>query len=411
VSRIHFTDPNSAVRKIRDGSLVIFPQGCAEPSRFYRAFVEEVEQFRQLRVVSGQQFGGYPFLSRGLQDNFQYSTWHVGSPVRPLVNAGRISYVPMRYGDITRQFANADVVVVHASLPDDNGDVSLGVSVGVTRQLALSAKLVIAEVSDQMPFTCGDSTLAAEHIDIFIDGGAPPSRWIGRPPGEVSHKIAAMAAELVPEGATLQVGIGSVPEAVLDRVRDRSVNIHSGMITDKIIDFVERTDAKVTTGEVVGSERLFRFVHRNPAIDVVPSSCTHDLRILGTLPKFTAINSALEVDLSGQVNAETLAGSVVSGVGGSLEFTLGAGLSPEGAAIVALPSTTDSGQKSRIVPTLDGNATVTIPRYCVDYVVTEFGVARLAGRTLAERALALIDVAHPAFREALAAAGARARSA
>lgn len=404
MGRIGFTDPNSAVQKIPDGSLVVFPQGCAEPSRFYQAFVEEVTRFRHLRVVSGLQFGSYPFLASGLQDNFDYTTWHVGARVQPLVSSGRISYAPMRYGDIPRRFANADVVVIHTSAPDDNGDVSLGVSVGVTRQLALTARLVIAEVSDQMPFTCGESKLSCDDIDVFIDGCSAPSQWLSRMPEEVGSRIAALAAELVPERGTLQMGIGAIPEALLDRIGDRSVNIHTGMITDRVIDFVERTDARIVTGEVVGSERLFRFVHRNPAIEVVPSNRTHDPRVLAALPGFTAVNSALEVDLSGQVNAEALGRSVVSGVGGSLEFMLGAGLSPGGAAIIVLPSSASGGRQSRIVPALAGDATVTIPRHCVDYVVTEFGVARLAGRSLQDRARALIDIAHPRFRASLATA-------
>jgi len=402
VSRISFTDPNSAVKKIPEGSLVVFPQGCAEPSRFYQAFVEEVGRFRHLCVVSGQQFGSYPFLARGLQDNFHYTTWHVGAKVRSLINSGRISYLPIRYGDIPRRFANADVVVIHTSCPDGNGDVSLGVSVGVTHQLALTAKLVIAEISDQMPTTCGESTLSCEHIDVFIEGCSAPSQWLGRAPEEVTSRIAALASDLVPEGATLQMGIGSLPEALLDRVGDRSVNIHTGIISDRIIDFVQETDAMVVTGEVVGSERLFRFVHRNPAVKVMPASCTHNPRVLADLPGFTSVNSALEVDLSGQVNAEMLGGSVVSGVGGSLDFMLGAALSVGGTGIIVLPSTADGGQRSRIVPALDGNAAVTIPRYCVDYVVTEFGVAHLTLKSLQERVRALTEIAHPRFREGLA---------
>jgi len=404
VDRISFSDPHEAVQKIPDGSLVVFPQGCAEPSRFYQAFVDGVTRFSHLRVVSGLQFGSYPFLARGLQDNFDFTTWHVGERVQPLVRAGRISYMPLRYSDIPKQFANADVVIIHTSPPDGRGDVSLGVSVGVTRQLALTARLVIAEISEQMPFTCGESTLSCDDIDIFIDSGSAPSQRFSRAPEEVCGRIAALAAELVPESGTLQMGIGAIPEALLDRIGDRSVSLHTGMITDRVIDFVEQSDTKVVTGEVVGSERLFRFVHRNPAIQVVPCSRTHDARVLAALPGFTAVNSALEVDLSGQVNAETRGGSVVSGVGGCLDFMLGAKLAPGGKAIIALPSSANDSQQSRIVPLLAGDAAVTVPRHCVDYVVTEFGVAQLAGKSLQERARALIDIAHPRFREALATA-------
>lgn len=409
--RIRFSDPGSAVRSIPDGSLVVLPQGCAEPSRFYAAFVEDVARFHHLRIMSGLQFGDYPFLARGLGDHFSYTTWHVGARVQDLVDEGRAAYVPVRYGDISRRYANADVIVVHTSTPGDNGELSLGVSVGITRELALSARLVIAEVSEHMPFTCGESTLSCEEIDVFIDGDSAPAQSLTRPAGQVSSRIAALAAELIPDGAHLQVGLGTIPDALLKTIEDRQVHIHTGMITDRIIEYIERSDARVVTGEVVGSERLFRFVHRNPAIQVVPAGRSHDPRVTGALPRFAAVNSALEVDLSGQVNAEAIGGKVVSGVGGSLDFMLGASLSPGGVAIIVLPSTADEGKRSRIVPAFSLGTAVTIPRHCVDYVVTEFGVAQLGGKGLVERARALAAIAHPEFRDKLLEAVARPRSA
>jgi len=402
MARIRFTDPRAAARRIPDGGLLVLPQGCAEPARFYEAFTEEAGRFRSLRVVSGLQFGTYPFLARGLGENFSYQTWHVGAEVQALVGAGRAGYVPLRYADIARHFAAADALVLHTSVPDSAGALSLGVSVGVTRQLAREAKLVIAEVSARMPFTCGDSKLACDDVDVFIDGGdSAPTPWQARPPGEADERIAALAAALIPAGASLQLGIGAIPQALLAHLEDRAVRIHSGMISDPIIDYVERTGAPVLTAEVVGSANLFDYVDRNAAVVLAPASRTHDPRALGALARFTAVNSALEVDLAGQVNAESAAGATVSGVGGSADFRFGASLSRGGAAIVVLPATAGGGTRSRIVPALSPQAPVTVPRHCVDYVVTEFGVAHLAGRDLGQRARALAAIAHPRFREAL----------
>ncbi len=402
MARIAFTDPRAAVRLIPDRGLLVLPQGCAEPVRFYAAFSEEADRFRSLRVVSGMQFGDYPFLARGLGDNFSYETWHVGAGVKALVGAGRAGYVPLRYADIVRHFGAADAIVVHTSVPDAKGALSLGVSVGVTRELIRNARLVIAEVSERMPFTCGESTLACEEVDVFIDGrDSAPAPWRARPAGETDARIAALAAALIPEGASLQLGLGTIPQALLASIDDPSVRIHSGMVSDPVIEFIERTGAPVLAAEVVGSTRLFDYVDRNAAVALAPSTRTHDPRALGAQARFTAVNSALEVDLSGQVNAEVADGTVVSGVGGSADFMLGASLSPGGAAIIALPSTAAGGSRSRIVPALGPQAPVSVPRHCVDYVVTELGVAHLAGRNLVERARALAGIAHPRFREAL----------
>jgi acyl-CoA hydrolase len=399
---MRFIDARDAVRSIPDGSSVILPQGCAEPASFYQAFIAEVDRFRHLQLFSGLQFGDYAFLKRGLGENYSYATWHVGAPVQELISEGRGAYLPLRYADIPRWFDHPDVVVIHVSPPGPNGDLSLGVSVGVTRQLALNARIVIAEVSEGMPFTCGESTLAADQIDIFIEGHSAPVAYAGRSADPVSSKIAAFTTPLIPDDAWLQLGIGAVPDAILTQIGSRNINIHSGMITDQVMRLLDRTTARIVTAEVVGSEKLFRFVDKNPDVEVVPSTRSHDIRAIGALPRFVAINSALEVDLSGQVNSELIGGVTVAGVGGSLDFMLGATLSPGGKSIIALPSTADGGARSRIVPFIASSAAVTIPRYCVDFVVTEYGVATLVGKSLTERARALTAIAHPAYREDLA---------
>ncbi len=399
---IRFSDASAAVRSIPDGSSVILPQGCAEPAAFYEAFSAEVDRFHKLRLFSGLQFGDYAFLDRGLSRNFTYTTWHVGAPVRKLINEGRCAYLPLRYADIPRRFDRPDVVVLQVSPPGPAGDVSLGISVGATRQLAMNAGLVIAELSEGMPFTCGESTLPIGSIDYFIEGDSPPVAHANRPVDDVSSKIATFVSELIPDGAYLQLGIGAVPDALIDQIMDRDINIHSGMITDQVMKLLETTSAKAVTAEVIGSETLFRYVSKNPAVEVVPSNRSHGLRTLAALSRFIAVNSALEVDLSGQVNSEMINGVTVAGVGGSLDFMLGASLSRGGKSIIALPSTANGRKQSRIVPFINSSAVVTIPRHCVDFVVTEYGVAKLHGKSLPERARALTAIAHPVFRERLA---------
>lgn len=399
---IRFTEARAAVRAIPDGSRVILPQGCAEPSGFYRAFAEEVGRFRDLQLVSGLQVGSYEFLRRGLGEHFSYATWQVGPGVRALAERGQIEYVPVRYREIARHFAGADVVVLHVAPPDTDGRLSLGVSVSLGRALATTARQVIAEVSERMPSTLGASTIPREEIDLFIESDSPPAPYRSRPPGEAEAAIARRLCELIPDGAWVQLGIGAVPEKLASLLAGRSgLKIHSGMVSDGIVELIAKAAPKVIAGEVVGSEALFRFVHESSALELHPVTRTHDVRVLAALDRFVAVNSALEVDLSGQVNAEGLGATPVGGVGGSLDFLEGAALSRDGRAIVALPSTARQGRRSRIVPFLPPGTPVTIPRHCVQYVVTEHGVADLRGCSLGRRAEKLAAIAHPDFREGL----------
>ncbi len=395
-----------AVRRIPDGSRVILPHGCIEPTTFYDALSTEHERFRALHLYSGLQFGDYAFLRSGLGRNFTYTTWQASGRIRQLFKDGRIDFLPVRFRDVTRVVARdgpvpPDVVVVQVSKPE-NGSVSLGISVSLYRDLIASAPMVIAEINTHMPATHGNTRVPLDALTLAIESHLPLATYGAPRRSARDEQIVELVLSLIPRGAWVQFGVGSIPDSVLSRLHEvPDVNIHSGMLTDGLIDFMEKSShvARVVTGEVAGSPALYDFVGRTAAVEFEPSSVTHDFASIARLPRFVAINSAVEVDLQGQVNGETVDGLQISGVGGSLDFVEGAAASAGGMAIIALPSTTEDGMRSKIVRQLSAGTPVTIPRVCADCVVTEFGVAHLRGKTLRERAAALRAVMHPDFRD------------
>jgi 4-hydroxybutyrate CoA-transferase len=404
-----------AVRSIADGARVILPHGCVEPTAFYEALQAERERFRTLRLFSGLQFGTYPFLQAGLGNNFTYATWQASAKIRHLFRGARAQLLPLRFRDVVRVVNKdgplpPDVVVVQTSPPQDS-HVNLGISVSLYRDLIAHARLVIAEINERVPITHGNTRVRADDIDLAIESDAELGHYPAPRRTSRDERIVERVLSLIPPGAAVQFGVGAVPDAVLSRLHEiDGARIHSGMLTDGLIDFVtkSRGTPSVVTGEVAGSAALYDFVAATPTIELHPSRITHDLGSICKLPRFVSINSAVEVDVHGQVNGETVDGLQISGVGGSLDFVEGAAASAGGMAILALPSTTENGKRSKIVRRLGVQTPVTIPRYCTDYVVTEFGVARLKGKTLEEREEALRDLAHPDFRAHLSSAEASA---
>ena len=289
--------------------------------------------------------------------------------------------------------------------PPVRGTVSLGISVSIFRDLIENARLVIAEVNPAMPRTEGHALLPVEAITLAVDSDAPLGTYAPRPRTPRDERIADIVLGLLPARSWVQLGVGAIPDAILPRLAEvADVNLHSGMLTDGLIAFVERARhaPRVITGEVAGTPQLYEFVGRTAAVELHPSRVTHSVFVAGRLPRFVAINSAVEVDLMGQVNGETVDGLQISGVGGSLDFIEAAAYAPGGMSVIALPSTTENASRSRIVGALRAGTPATIPRVAADVVVTEFGVARLRGRDSSERAEALIAVAHPDFRDRLA---------
>ena len=407
--------PAAAVAALADDSLAIMPGGCARAEAFYHALLDDVTRFQALRLCSGFSFSPYTYLERGLGTHTRYVTWQASPALRPFLqqhNPPAVGFVPLRLGDVHRVVSRKGeikphAVVVQTSPPQADGTVSLGISVGPYLDFIDSAELVIAELNVNMPVTGGQSRVACEAIALAYEADTPLCEYPSSAPQERELRIIDSVLSLIPEGAWVQLGIGAVPDRITERLSSiRGIRLWSGLLTSGLQTFLEHTDtpAPVTVGELAGTREFYEFCHANPSIEMAPTAVTHDVARVGSLPRFISINSALEIDLQGQSNGEALGKIQVSGVGGSLDYIEAANLSPGGASIIAMTSTTNDGKRSKIVGQFPAGAVITTPRYCTDYVVTEFGVARLKGRDLYERAEALIAIAHPDFRDELAAA-------
>ena len=404
--------PHEAVRAIPDDGVALFPHGCIEPTVFYAAFQDEVERFHGLTVYSGLSFGTYPFLAAGLGTHFRYVTWQAAPQIRSLFKENdprKVGFAPMRLSEITRIVnrngpIKPDVVVVQVSPPNQDGMVSLGISVGLYRDFIDTARTVIAEINANMPATHGNSLVPAEKIDLAFESSEPLGAYRTPHQTERDTRIVDHVLDLVPDSAWVQLGIGSVPDAVLGRLAEkRGVNLFSGMLTQSLVRFLADVQhrPKVVTGELAGDQEFFDFCGRTPLVEMAAVDVTHNVMALAKLPRFVSINSAVEIDLHGQSNGETIGPVQISGVGGSLDYVEAAALAEDGVSIIALPSTTENGKRSKIVATLTEGAVVTTPRFCTDYIVTEYGVARMKGKDLRARAEALIAIAHPDFRPEL----------
>jgi acyl-CoA hydrolase len=404
-----------AVGRLRPAMRVLLPPGCGEPAALVAEICRQSARLPDLTLLGGIHLGDYPF-ARPEHAALRFATWHMSPRLDEARRRGRVEFVPMRYFDLVSQFAAGgawapDCVLVHCAPPDARGYLSLGVSVSVALPAARRAPLVIAQVNAAMPRTLGNAFLHRSQIDCWVEVDEPLTPYPPPPIGEVERVIGRHVAGLVPDGATVQVGIGAIPQAVLEALANhRDLALHS-LLVDASVTLVERgvvTKAlkrvhrgRMDIGEAMGTRRLFDFLHENPLVNMESSGFVHDPEIVAHLDRFVAINSALEIDLGGQVTAESLGPRQVAGIGGQFDFVLGASRSRDGAAIIALPSTGRDGAVSRIVPRLQAGAAVTSPRALADWVVTEHGVARLRGRGERGRAEALTAVAHPRFREEL----------
>jgi acyl-CoA hydrolase len=376
------------------------------------ALVADHGRLQDVEIVSGLQIA-YPFLEEGLEDSFTFRTWQCAPPIRHHLQRGTVKYIPMRQGDAVRIFSRGgvwpvDVVLLQVSPPDEKGFCSLGVSIGHSLPLAMEAPLVIAEVNARMPRVLGRSFIHLSQIDLAVESDRPLLEFQSRAkPGAKEAAIGGYVAQLIPDGATLQIGLGAIPEAVIDALTSKKDLRFFGMGIDRIVDLVEKgtvvpgKEPKIRVTEVLGTERIFDFIHDNPMVEGRTLTEVINSQVVARIPRFCSVLSAIEVDLTGQVNAETIGGKQVSAIGGSFDFLQGALFSEGGTSIIAMPSTTPDQRISRIVPQLPPGSAVTTPRHCVQYVVTEFGVADLWGRSLRERAQALIEVAHPKFRDDL----------
>jgi len=401
-----------AISHIESGQRLVLQLCCGLPQTLMQALIEDHKRLRDVEIVSGLQMK-YPFLAEGLEKSFTFRTWQCAPPIKNYLSKGTVKYIPMRQGDAVRVFSKkgiwpVNVALIHVSPPDNQGFCSMGVSIGHSLPLALEADLVIAEVNKKMPRVLGKSFIHLSQIDYMVETDVPLLEYpSGEKPGDKEMKIAEYVADLIPDGATLQIGIGSVPEAVLDLFENKKDIRFYAMGIDRIVDMYEKGiisaagTPKIFVTEILGTKKIFDFVHNNPLVEGRTLPDTINSRVSGDIPNFCSILSALEIDLTGQINSETLKGKQLSAIGGSFDFLQGALFSENGKSIIAISSTTPDGKISRIIPNLAAGSAVTIPRHSVSHIVTEYGVANLWGKSLRERALALVDIAHPNFRDDL----------
>ncbi|MBK0403524.1 acetyl-CoA hydrolase/transferase family protein [Adhaeribacter sp. BT258] len=412
----NYKTAEEALSIIKSGDRVFVQGSAATPQYLVRKLTERAPELRNIEIVSISTYGEMPLAEEQYKDSFFINSLFVSENVREAVNGGRGDYVPVFLSEIPHLFRSGilpiDVAIVHVSPPDKHGFCSLGVSVDIAREAVLSAKHVIAQVNPQMPRTHGDGLIQADRFDVLVEvNEAIPEVDYSLRMTEKEQTIGRYIAEMIEDGATLQMGIGGIPDAVLSCLGNhKALGIHTEMFSNGVMPLVEqgvitnehkyRHPGRIATGFIVGNRKLYDFVDDNPLILMQRTDYVNDVRIISSNPKVTAINSAIEIDLTGQIVADTIGMKQYSGIGGQMDFMRGAALSKGGKPIIALPSTTNKGI-SRITPFINEGAAVTTTRAHVHYVVTEYGVAYLYGKNLRQRATALINIAHPDHRERL----------
>ncbi len=418
------TTAERAVEAVRSGDRVWIHEGCATPELLVQALVKRARELRNVEINHMLTLGTADYTREEYEGHFRHNGLFLGGNVRTAIAEGRADYTPIFLHEIEELFSSGamplDVAFIQVSPPDEHGYVSLGVGIDCTLTAARCARFVIAEVNQEMPRTLGDTFLHISKISAIVETSHPLSELQSHPFSPLHRRIAENVASLVPNGATLQIGIGGIPDAVLSCLRDRKdLGIHSEMCTDGMIPLIEAGvitgerktihRGKVVAGFVLGTKKLFQFVHENPIFEFHPTSYTNDPFVIAQNEKMVAINSAIQIDLTGQVCADSIGTQPYSGFGGQTDFVRGAARSKGGKPIIALPSTCKDGKISRIAPVLDPGAGVVTSRADVHYVVTEHGIAYLHGKTLRQRAEALIAIADPKFRDGLYEFAARAR--
>ena len=405
-----------AVKEIKPGQRIFIGTGCGQPQMLVKALVDRAGELTDMEIVDLLSMGDAPYAQPGLSPYFRINSFFISEKVRGLIQEGLGDYTPIFLSDIPRLFTTGqlplDVALIQVSPPDERGYMSLGVSVDIVKAAAANASLVIAQVNPQLPRTLGDSFIDVHDVDILVPGDEPIIEFPIPEPDDVTRKIGAYVAALVEDGSTMELGIGRIPHAVLEFLKDKKeLGIHTEMFNDAIIDMVENgvitggrkslDRNKVVASFAMGTRRLYDYIHNNPMFSFNPTEYVNDPFIIGQQHRMVAINVALEIDLTGQVCADSLGSKFFSGIGGQVDFNRGAARADNGKAIIAMLSTARSGEVSRIVTQLTPGAGVVTTRGDVHYVVTEYGVAYLHGKRVQDRALALISVAHPRFREQL----------
>ena len=405
-----------ALRCVDSGMRVYIHPGCAEPETLVEALMGRAPFVHDVEIVHLLTLGTAPYVAPEMEGHFRHNAMFIGGNVRDAVNEGRADYTPVYLSEVEDLFESGtmpiDVALIQVSPPDEHGFCSLGVGVDTTMTASKCARYTVAQVNDQMPRTYGDSFLHVSQINAFVETSRPLCEMPTAQVTDLHRAIARNVATLIEDGATLQTGIGGIPNAVLPLLADRKdLGVHSELVSDGVIPLIEAgvitgrrktlLPRKVVAGFMLGTRELFDYVNDNPLFELRPNAFTNDPHQIARNDNMVAINSALQIDITGQVCSDSIGQSFYSGIGGQVDFLRGASRSKGGKPIIALPSTAKKGTLSRIVPQLNPGAGVVTSRGLIRYVVTEYGVAYLHGKTIRERAEALIQIAHPNFRNEL----------
>ena len=413
----HLFTPEQAVQQIKSGQRVVVAHACGEPSIILDALVANAAQYENVEIIHMVAMGKAAYCQPQYDKNFHHNAFFLGGSTRAAAAEGRVDFTPVYFSEIPsllREDLRPNVTLLQCSPPDAHGYVSLGVSVDYTKPAAEASDLVIAQVNQNMPRTLGDSFLHVTQIGCLVEADTPVIELAPPKIGDVERAIGENVASLVRDGDTLQLGIGAIPDAVLLFLKEKNdLGIHTEMFSDGVVELVE---AGVITNKaktlhrgqsvdtfLMGTRRLYDYVNNNPAVAMYPVDYVNDPYVIGQNDNLVSINSCVQVDIMGQVVSTSAGLRQISGVGGQVDFVRGANLSKGGRAIMAMPSTTGKGKISKIVPFLDQGSAVTTTRNEVNYVITEYGIAKLKGKSLRQRAEALIRIAHPDFRDELTA--------
>lgn len=411
----HKISIEEAIKKIPSDTYVITSHCASEPRAILKSMVENKNLFKNINIFNLISMEEAPYCASDMIGHFKYNTIFVSTGSRKAFDESRANFIYSFYSELPSLIGDSipvDVCILHVSPPDRHGYMSFGLTVDYQRKAANSANLVLAQVNDKMPRTLGDSMIHVSEVNYFCEVSQEIPELLPHIISDVERAIGENCASLVNDGDTLQLGIGAIPDAVLLFLRDKKdLGIHTEMFSDGVVDLIEsgvitnkrknfNPGVSVATF-LMGSKRLYDYVDDNPSVLMQPVDYTNDARIIAKNDNLVAINSCIQVDFYGQVCSDMIGRRQFSGIGGQVDFVRGANMSRGGKAIIAMPSTAAKGTISRIVPQLDNGSAISTSRHDVDYIITEFGIAKLKGKSYKERAVALIDIAHPKFRSEL----------
>jgi 4-hydroxybutyrate CoA-transferase len=406
--------PEEAVKNIKSGDRLVVGHAAGEPQTLIDAMIENRNSYENVEIVHMVAMGKSKYVEKGMEKHFRHNSLFVGNTTREAVKEGRADYIPVFFSEVPGLFKDllpVDIALVQVSIPDEHGYCSFGVSVDYTKEACKNAKIVIAQVNKYMPRTLGDCFIHVSEMDFIVEKDEPIIELTPPKIGDAEREIGKYCASLIKDGDTLQLGIGGIPDAVLSSLYDKKdLGIHSEMFSDGVVDLVKAgvinnskktfLPNKMVATFLMGTKKLYDFVHNNPMVEMRGADFVNNPTVIMRNDNIVCINSCVQVDLMGQVVSDSIGNMQISGVGGQVDFVRGAAMSKNGKSIIAMSSTV-KGKVSKIVPIIDEGAAVTTSRNDVDYIVTEYGIARLKGKNLRQRAEALINIAHPDFRDEL----------